>query len=162
MALALLVASVVRGAGLSPEEALREFKVAPGFRVQLFASEPEIRQPVSMSFDGRGRMWVIQYLQYPTPAGLTAVKVDQYLRTKYDRMPEPPPKGPRGADRITILEDTDGDGHADRAKDFVDGLNLATGLAIGHGGVFVAQRPICSSTPIATATTCPTVVPKCF
>ena len=56
-------------------------------------------------------------------------------------MPEPPPRGPRGADRITILEDTDGDGHADKAKDFVDGLNLATGLAIGHGGVFVVQAP---------------------
>ena len=93
-----------------------------------------------MSFDGRGRMWVIQYLQYPTPAGLTAVKVDQYLRTKYDRVPEPPPRGPR-RDRITILDDTDGDGHADTAKDFVDGLNLDTGLAIGHGGVFVVQRP---------------------
>ena len=94
-----------------------------------------------MTFDGRGRMWVIQYLQYPNPAGLTAVKVDQYLRTKYDRVPEPPPRGPRGADRVTILEDTDGDGHADTAKDFVDGLNLATGLAIGHGGVFVVQAP---------------------
>jgi putative membrane-bound dehydrogenase-like protein len=140
-AIVALVSSAARGAGLSPDEALRQFKVAPDFGVQLFASEPEIRQPVSMSFDGRGRMWVIQYLQYPTPAGLTAVKVDQYLRTKYDRMPDPPPKGPKGADRITILEDTDGDGHADRAKDFVDGLNLATGLAIGYGGVFVAQAP---------------------
>ena len=134
-------AVVARGEGLSPAAALAQFKVAPGFRVQLFASEPEIRQPVAMSFDGRGRMWVIQYLQYPTPAGLTAVQVDQYLRTKYDRVPDPPPRGPRGADRITILEDTDGDGHADSSKDFVSGLNLTTGLAIGHGGVFVVQAP---------------------
>ena len=50
-------------------------------------------------------------------------------------VPEPPPRGPRGADRITILEDTDGDGQADRGRDFVSGLNLATGLAFGHGGV---------------------------
>jgi len=131
----------VRADGLSPEEALKGFRVAPGFQLKLFASEPMIRQPVSMSFDDRGRMWVIQYLQYPNPAGLTAVKVDQYLRTKYDRVPEPPPRGPRGADRVTILQDTNGDGQADTAKDFVAGLNLATGLAIGHGGVFVAQAP---------------------
>jgi putative membrane-bound dehydrogenase-like protein len=127
--------------GLTPAEAMPRFKIPAGYRLQLFASEPAIRQPVSMNFDARGRMWVIQYLQYPNPAGLTAVKVDQYLRTKYDRVPEPPPRGPRGEDRITILEDTDGDGQADAAKDFVDGLNLATGLAIGHGGVFVVQAP---------------------
>jgi len=60
-------------------------KVADGFEVKLVASEPEIRQPLSVCFDERGRMWVIQYLQYPAPAGLKAVSVDQYLRTKYDR-----------------------------------------------------------------------------
>ena len=141
LAVAIASPCPVRAEGLSPAEALKQFQVAPGFRVQLFAAEPEVRQPVSMSFDDRGRMWVIQYLQYPNPAGLTAVKVDRYLRTVYDRVPEPPPRGPRGADRITILEDSDGDGHADTAKDFVQGLNLATGLAIGHGGVFVVQAP---------------------
>ncbi|MFN9040086.1 MAG: PVC-type heme-binding CxxCH protein, partial [Planctomyces sp.] len=60
---------------------------------------------------------------------------------KYDRIPEAPPRGPRGADRITILEDTDGDGRMDAGRDFVDGLNLATGLAFGHGGVYVLQVP---------------------
>jgi putative membrane-bound dehydrogenase-like protein len=94
-----------------------------------------------MSFDDRGRMWVIQYLQYPTPAGLKAVKVDQYLRTVYDRMPEPPPKGPKGADRITILSDPDEQGRYRNAKDFVGDLNLASGMCLGHGGVFVAQPP---------------------
>ncbi len=89
----------------------------------------------------RGRIWVVQYLQYPNPAGLNAVSVDQYLRTKYDRVPEPPPRGPKGADKITICEDTDGDGAADKFKDFVVGLNLASGMALGHGGVFVAQPP---------------------
>ncbi len=130
-----------RSAGLPPAEALRRMKVADGFTVKLFASEPDIRQPLTMSFDERGRMWVIQYLQYPNPAGLKPVKVDQYLRTKYDQLPEPPPRGPKGADRITICEDTDGDGHADKFKDFVSGLNLASGLALGHGGVFVVQPP---------------------
>src|SRR6185436_13282206 len=111
----------------SPQEALRHMKVADGFEVKLFASEPEIRQPLTLCFDERGRMWVIQYLQYPTPAGLKAVQVDQYLRTKYDKVPEPPPRGPKGADRVTICEDTDGDGRADKFKDFVTGLNLASG-----------------------------------
>ncbi|MBU6401056.1 MAG: HEAT repeat domain-containing protein, partial [Verrucomicrobia bacterium] len=72
---------------------------------------------------------------------LKPVAVDQYLRTKYDKLPEPPPRGPRGADKITICEDTDGDGKADKFTDFVTGLNLSTGLAIGYGGVFVMQAP---------------------
>ena len=140
-ALVVSTVSFAAAQALSPADALKHFKVAEGFEVQLFASEPMVRQPVTMTFDARGRMWVIQYLQYPTPAGLTPVEVDRYLRTRYDRVPEPPPRGPRGADRITILEDTDGDGRADKAKDFVNGLNLATALAIGDGGVYVGQAP---------------------
>jgi len=124
-----------------PAEALQTMRVAPGFEVTLAASDPGIRQPVTMSFDERGRLWVVQYLQYPEPAGLKAVSVDQYLRTKYDRVPEPPPRGPKGADKITICEDTNGDGTADKFTDFVTGLNLASGMALGHGGVFVAQPP---------------------
>ena len=116
-------------------------QVADGFEVNLVASEPEVRKPLSITFDDRGRMWVIQYLQYPTPAGLKPVKVDQYLRTKYDRVPEPPPRGPKGADRITICEDTNGDGQADKFQDFVSGLNLCSGMEIGYGGVFVVQPP---------------------
>jgi putative membrane-bound dehydrogenase-like protein len=127
--------------GFSPEDSVRRMKVADGFRVQLVAAEPVVRQPVTLEFDDRGRLWVIQYLQYPTPAGLKPVNVDQYLRTVYDRVPEPPPHGPKGADRISILEDPDGDGRYRKAKDFVTGLNLASGMAVGHGGVFVVQPP---------------------
>ena len=115
--------------------------VADGFAVDLVAAEPHVRQPVCIEFDDRGRLWVVQYLQYPNPAGLKRVKVDRYSRTVYDRVPEPPPRGPKGADRITILEDTDGDGRIDRSKDFVSGLNLATGIAFGYGGVFVLNVP---------------------
>src|SRR5438270_12342045 len=111
----MLCAASVLAAGLPPQEAIRKFKAAPGFEVTLCAAEPVVRQPVNVSFDERGRMWVVQYLQYPNPAGLKPVSVDQFLRTKYDRVPEPPPKGPRGADRITILESTRGDGHYDKA-----------------------------------------------
>ena len=129
------------GGGYPPDEARARMVVPDGFRVEVFASEPMIRQPLTVSFDDRGRAWVIEYLQYPTPAGLKPVTVDQYLRTEYDRVPEPPPKGPRGVDRIKILEDTDGDGKADKATVFAEGLNLASALAVGHGGVFVGQAP---------------------
>src|SRR2546425_1203324 len=101
------VAQAFAASGFSPEESVKHMRVPDGFEVKLFAGEPEIRQPVAMYFDDRGRLWVIQYLQYPSPAGIKAVEVDQYLRTKYDKVPEPPPKGPVGADRITICEDTD-------------------------------------------------------
>ena len=137
----LFCTGLVAVAAPSPQEALKQMRVAEGFEVKLIASEPDIRQPVTMSFDERGRIWVVQYLQYPNPAGLKAVSVDQYLRTKYDRVPEPPPRGPKGADKITICEDTDGDGVPDKFKDFVTGLNLASGMALGYGGVFVAQPP---------------------
>lgn len=125
----------------SPVEAAKKIRIADGLELQLFAAEPMVRQPVSMSFDHRGRLWVLQYLQYPNPNGLSPTAVDQYLRTKYDRVPEPPPRGPKGDDCITILEDTDGDGRADQAKEFLKGLNLASGMALGYDGVFVAQPP---------------------
>src|SRR5438874_1181418 len=127
--------------GLTPRDAVRRMKVPDGFEARLVACEPEIRQPLSMSFDDRGRLWVIQYLQYPSPAGLKPVSVDQFLRTKYDRVPEPPPRGPKGADRITILSDPDASGRYRSAKDFVSGLNLCSGMCLGHGGVFVMQPP---------------------
>ncbi|MBC8291306.1 MAG: c-type cytochrome, partial [Planctomycetes bacterium] len=104
-------------------------------------AEPQIAQPLSITFDDRGRMWVLQYRQFPNPNGLTPVKVDNWLRTKYDKLPEPPPKGPKGHDRISIYEDTNGDGRSDSVKHFISDLNLASGMALGHGGVFVVQSP---------------------
>ncbi len=68
--------------------------VAEGLEVRLVAAEPMVRQPVAIEFDDRGRLWVIQYLQYPNPAGLKRVAVDRYSRTAYDRIPAPPPRGP--------------------------------------------------------------------
>lgn len=129
------------GQGFSPEEAVRRMQPADGLKVSLVAAEPLVRQPLTMTFDDRGRMWVIQYLQYPTPAGLKPVQVDQFLRTKYDRVPEAPPKGPKGADRITILFDPDENGRFRQSKDFINGLNLASGLALGYDGAFVLQAP---------------------
>ena len=126
---------------LPPDEELKTFKVADGLEIKLVAAEPQVAQPLSISFDDRGRMWVLQYRQYPSPSGLKPLAVDQYLRTKYDRLPEPPPNGPKGQDRISIYEDTDGDGRANVVRDFVTDLNLASGMALGYGGVFVVQPP---------------------
>src|SRR5262249_19419707 len=125
----LVAPRTVFAQGYSPKEAPRHMTLAQGLEVQMVAAEPLVRQPVAIEFDDAGRLWVIQYLQYPNPAGLKRAKVDRYSRTTYDKVPDPPPRGPRGADRITILEDADGDGRAESAKDFVSGLNLATGLA---------------------------------
>lgn len=137
----MLFAGQSFGQGYTPEEAARKMAAPPGFDVRLIAAEPLVRQPVAIDFDDRGRLWVVQYLQYPNPAGLKRVSVDRYSRTRYDRVPEPPPKGPKGADRITILESTGAAGRMDKAKDFVKDLNLCTGFAFGHGGVFVLQVP---------------------
>ena len=140
--LALLsCASFAAADGLSPEEAAKRFKLPDGFSVQTVAAEPMIRQPVSMSFDARGRLWVLQYLQYPNYAGLKPVKQDQYLRTVWDKVPEAPPKGPKGLDKITILSDPDETGVFRKSKDFVTGLNIASGFCIGNGGVYVVQPP---------------------
>lgn len=129
------------GQNLTPAQAVSRMVLPEGLKAAVVAAEPLVRQPVAIDFDDRGRLWVIQYLQYPNPAGLNRTKVDRYSRTVYDRVPEPPPKGPKGADRLTILEDTDGDGVADKARDFATGLNLSTGFAFGDGGVYVLQAP---------------------
>lgn len=132
---------LARAQGYSADEAVQHMNLPQGFEASLVAAEPLVRQPVCIEFDDRGRLWVIQYLQYPNPAGLKRVHVDRYSRTQYDRVPPPPPRGPRGADRITILLDANGDGRIEQAKDFVSGLNLATSLAFGDGGVFVLNVP---------------------
>ena len=137
----LLVTTRIQAQGYSAAEAAERMAVPLGFTVELVASEPLVRQPVAIDFDDRGRLWVLQYLQYPNPAGLRRVKVDRWSRTEYDRLPKPPPYGPRGDDRLTILDDTDGDGRADVHKDFVSGLNLASGFAFGNGGVYVLNVP---------------------
>ena len=101
-----------------PECAIR-MKVPPGFEVKLFAAEPDVVNPIAIDFDHAGRMYVLEALQYPVKA----------------------PDGQKGLDRIRILEDTDGDHRADKVTVFATGLNLGSGLAVGHDGVFVAQPP---------------------
>ena len=152
--------SVARAQGYSADIAPGKMTLADDLEVRLVASEPLVRQPVAIDFDDRGRLWVIQYLQYPNPEGLTRVAVDRFSRTKYDRVPEPPPRGPKGADRLTILEDRDGDGVMDHAKDFVSGLNLMSGFAFGNDGVYVLQAPYLLFYPDANRDDIPDGDPK--
>ncbi|MEO6246812.1 MAG: hypothetical protein ABIQ12_15400, partial [Opitutaceae bacterium] len=76
---------------LPPNESTRHLVVPEGYAIELVASEPVIRQPIDVKFDDRGRMWVVQYLQYPFPAGLTITGYDQYIRAEFDRVSPPPP-----------------------------------------------------------------------
>ena len=126
---------------LSGAEALKRFELRPGFAVDFVAGEPEIRQPLNINFDERGRMWVTQYIQYPFPKNLKVVAYDQYIRAKFDKVPQPPPRHDRGDDVITILEDVDGDGSYKKIKTFVDGLSIATSALPGRGGVWVTNPP---------------------
>ena len=131
-----------RGQGARPPRAaLASFKVPGDLALELVLAEPIVRQPVSISFDERGRLWVVQYLQYPDPAGLKMVSHDGVWRAVYDKVPPAPPHHFRGKDKITIHEDTDGDGILDRHKTFLDGLNMVTSVARGRGGVWVLNPP---------------------
>ena len=124
-----------------PDAALRAFKTIGGLTMELVASEPVIRQPIDLHFDDRGRLWVVQYLQYPFPAGVAVTSYDQYLRARYTGVPPAPPNHVRGADKITVLEDTDGDGVFDSHKDVITGLNITTSVLTGRGGVWVMNPP---------------------
>src|SRR5688500_7006522 len=72
-----------------PQESLQRVQLRDGFAIDLIAHEPEISQPLLLSWDSRGRMWVVQYRQYQYPAGLKVVRFDQYLRAVFDKVPEP-------------------------------------------------------------------------
>jgi putative membrane-bound dehydrogenase-like protein len=126
---------------LSPEDAAKAFTIPEDLDIVQLLHEPEVRQPLYMNWDERGRLWVMQYIQYPYPAGLTLVSKDEFWRSVYDKLPEPPPNHFRGADKITIHEDTDADGRFDTHKTFIEGLSIATSFAKGRGGVWVLNPP---------------------
>ncbi|MBL9091356.1 MAG: dehydrogenase [Planctomycetaceae bacterium] len=102
---------------LSPAEAIRKMTVPAGFTVELVAAEPAIANPVAMTFDERGRIWITESFEYPRRQA-----------------------GP-GRDRVKILEDADGDGSAEKVTTFAEGLNIPSGIAVGAGGVWVANAP---------------------
>lgn len=103
----------------SATEAARHLQPAAGLRVQLFAAEPDLVNPIAFCFDARGRLFVIESCDYPNE--LT--------------------EDGRGRDRIVLCEDRDGDGRAESFTTFHSGLNVATGILAAPGGLIVAQAP---------------------
>src|SRR5688500_2597207 len=104
---------------MTPEQSLKQWQVPPGFELQLFAAEPQVVNPIAMSWDERGRLWVVETTDYPNhivPDGA-------------------------GHDRILILEDSDRDGRADRSTVFADGLSIPTGIVFVNGGIIVSNAP---------------------
>ncbi|MBV8881517.1 MAG: hypothetical protein JO332_16240, partial [Planctomycetaceae bacterium] len=104
-----------------PEEALKTFKVAAGFRLELVAAEPLVHEPVALSFDADGRLWVAEMRGY---------------------MPDVDGKGEdQPVGDIAVLEDTDGDGKFDKRSVFLDKLVLPRAIACVGDGVLVAEPP---------------------
>ncbi len=130
------------GPALSPSDALSKFRLVDGYSMETILSEPTISQPLSTAFDSRGRLWVVQYLQYPEPAGLRRLSRDNFWRTVYDSVPRPPGHGGvPGLDKITVYEDRDEDGAFEMETTFVDGLNIATSVVPTGDGAWVLNPP---------------------
>ncbi len=109
-----------KAAATSPEDAVRMLRLPEGFRATLFAAEPDVQNPIGMTWDGRGRLWIAENYTYAD--GQT--RFDLGLR-----------------DRVLIFEDTNGDGRFDSRKVFVDNLQIPTSVEVGHGGVWVMCPP---------------------
>jgi len=101
-----------------PMSEKENFDLLPGYEVNLFAQEPMLANPIHMTWDNRGRLWVACSWAYPQ------------LKP-----------GEVANDKIIILEDVDGDGRADKSTVFADGLYMPTGIELANGGCFVAQTP---------------------
>lgn len=104
-----------------PEEQRRSFHLAPGFDVELIASEPLVQDPVAIDWDSTGRLWVVEMPGYME---------DIVASTEHQ---------PTG--RVVVLEDVDGDGQMDRRTVFADGLVLPRSVAVLDRGVLVAEPP---------------------
>jgi putative membrane-bound dehydrogenase-like protein len=107
---------IAKTPSLTPAGTAQALKLPEGFKVQLVAGEPDVHQPIAYTMDDRGRLWVLENSNYPTCPG------------------EP-------KDKILILEDTNGDGLADKQSVFYDKLTFSSGIQVGHGGVWVGAPP---------------------
>lgn len=131
---------------LQTSENVRSLKLPADLEAQVVLKEPLVANPLYIHFDARGRMWLLEYRQYPWPAGLRLLSRDAVWRNRYEPPFAPPPPHAedspfRGRDRISIHEDTNGDGTFDKSKVFLHGLNFATAALPGRGGVYVMNPP---------------------
>ena len=108
------------GKPLPAEEAARKFKVPDGFTVDVFAAEPDVRNPIALTWDTRGRLWVAENFTYSE----RVVNWDLNLK-----------------DRVRIFHDKDGDGKPDEIKTFLDTAERLTGLEVGLGGAWLMCPP---------------------
>ena len=130
------------GGPTAPAKALEKLQVHPEFAVNLVAAEPLIEKPISLDWDAQGRLWVAETPEYP--GGRTINKNDKMIALwneqdpasfKNNKMDRP------ARDRISWVEDTNGDGVMDRKHVFFEGLELVTSLVFYKDGVIVAQAP---------------------
>lgn len=103
---------------LLPEESMKHIQVPADFNLELFASEPNVMHPIAMTWDEKGRLYVLITKDYPNER-----------------------KESGGSDYILLCEDTNKDGKADKFTRFADGLNIPTGMTFANGGLMVSQAP---------------------
>ena len=131
----------------TPEEAAKKMSVPEGYEVRCFAHEPMVINPVAMTWDQRGRLWVVEGYEYPEGSKLKDIPFGGEAKDdKYHPVPDyckgtPDPKHPVPMDRIVILEDTHNTGVADKRTVFLEGLNMGSAILCGDGGVYVGQQP---------------------
>ena len=133
----------------TPEEARAKMTVPEGYSVRCFAHEPMVQNPVAMTWDARGRLWVVEAYEYPNGSEHPAPFGGEAKDGQYQPLPPdtvPTEHGTRNTsklprDRVIILEDTDNNGEADKRTVFVEGLNLASAILCGDDGIYVGQQP---------------------
>ncbi|HWC91146.1 MAG TPA: PVC-type heme-binding CxxCH protein, partial [Pirellulales bacterium] len=108
------------GSPMAAADAAAGMRVPPGFHVGVFAAEPDVQNPISMAWDGRGRLWVAENYTYAE----RPKRFETALR-----------------DRIIIMADTNGDGRSDRRQVFTDDVQMLTSIELGRGGVWAMCPP---------------------
>ncbi|MEY4566672.1 MAG: hypothetical protein RLY14_1642, partial [Planctomycetota bacterium] len=105
---------------MEPQDAVKGWKLPEGFSVSLYAEEPHVQQPISMSWDSRGRLWIVENYTYAE------------AQRNFDT---------RLHDRVLVFTDSDGDGRFDKRKVFWDKGSKLTSIEVGNGGVWLLGAP---------------------
>lgn len=129
------------GGPLDPQAAIGSIQTHPDFSASLVAAEPLISKPLNIDWDGEGRLWVVESLEYPEGRKGGGPESMYSVWQRDTNLPKPEAVTRPGRDRITRLEDSDGDGVMDRKHVFAEDLDLATSFCFYKDGVIVAQPP---------------------